>query len=132
MMQVMRSIDKWDRLGRTGVYDLLTTGRTDESGAFVPGCGIHPAQAGAICAFVGQDFGVGIEGMEKWFGRIGSRFHLMIRLEETVTTDGTTAWDRLLAMPVNEDDTWSDGRRPANIGWALDDIIILLSKTETK
>ena len=39
-IRVFRAIDKFDRLGINGVYDLLTRGRMDESGDFTEGCGL--------------------------------------------------------------------------------------------
>ncbi len=43
-LDVMRQIDKLDKVGADGVRELLTDGRRDESGAFIPGVGL-PAQA---------------------------------------------------------------------------------------
>ena len=39
-LKVMRAIDKLDRLGPNGVFQLLTTGRKDESGDFTKGAGL--------------------------------------------------------------------------------------------
>ncbi len=41
----MRAIDKIDRLGNSGVEQLLTTGRKDESGDFTGGAGLEHLQA---------------------------------------------------------------------------------------
>src|ERR1700754_4784155 len=41
-LTVLRAIDKLDRLGASGVFELLTTGRKDESGDFTPGAGLSP------------------------------------------------------------------------------------------
>ena len=49
---VLRAIDKLDRLGVTGVRDLLGAGRKDESGAFTEGAGLTPAQADVILSFL--------------------------------------------------------------------------------
>lgn len=104
--QVLRSIDKYDRLGRVGVYELLTTGRTDESSHFMPGCGLNPLEALAILRFIET-------GAPKQMDLVASRFDMMIALEETVVdeTTGRTAWDVLLDM------------KPENIAWALDDLV---------
>ncbi len=42
---VLRSLDKFDKFGETGVLLLLTTGRKDESGDFTKGVGLTSAQA---------------------------------------------------------------------------------------
>ena len=41
-LQVLRSIDKLDRLGEAGVEALLGEGREDDSGAFTEGAGLSP------------------------------------------------------------------------------------------
>ncbi len=49
---VLRAIDKMDRLGESGVRDLLGEGRKDESGDFTKGAGLSAEQIGKIIAFV--------------------------------------------------------------------------------
>jgi histidyl-tRNA synthetase len=44
-LKVLRAIDKKDRLGSSGVEQLLLQGRDDESGDFTPGADLHPNQA---------------------------------------------------------------------------------------
>ena len=44
---VLRQIDKFDKVGRDGVLALLTTGRRDDSGAQIEGVGLTEAQARA-------------------------------------------------------------------------------------
>jgi histidyl-tRNA synthetase len=50
---VLRAIDKFDRLGAGGVYELLTKGRKDESGDFTGGANLDTAQADTIMRFLG-------------------------------------------------------------------------------
>ena len=45
---VLRAIDKLDRLGPDGVYDLLGSGRKDESGDFTKGAGLDAGQIAPI------------------------------------------------------------------------------------
>ncbi len=40
-LRVLRALDKLDRLGPAGVYELLGAGRRDESGDFTPGAGLE-------------------------------------------------------------------------------------------
>lgn len=49
---VLRTIDKFDKVGEVGVRELLTTGRTDASGAEIEGVGLEPAQAEPVIAFL--------------------------------------------------------------------------------
>lgn len=49
---VLRTIDKFDKVGEVGVRELLTTGRKDASGAEIEGVGLDPAQAGPVIAFL--------------------------------------------------------------------------------
>ena len=50
-LQVLRSIDKLDRLGPDGVEALLGEGREDDSGAYVEGAGLDPAAIRAVLGF---------------------------------------------------------------------------------
>jgi histidyl-tRNA synthetase len=45
---VMRTMDKFDKVGTKGVLDLLGEGRMDESGDFTKGAGLTREQAGSI------------------------------------------------------------------------------------
>ncbi|WP_265501684.1 histidine--tRNA ligase [Paracoccus beibuensis] len=49
---VLRQIDKFDKVGRDGVLALLTVGRTDDSGARIEGVGLSEAQAAPVLAFL--------------------------------------------------------------------------------
>jgi histidyl-tRNA synthetase len=49
---VLRTIDKFDKVGEQGVRQLLTTGRKDESGAEIEGVGLRPEQADPVIAFL--------------------------------------------------------------------------------
>jgi histidyl-tRNA synthetase len=46
---VLRAMDKFDKFGLDGVYQLLRKGRKDESGDFTPGAGLADEDAQAIC-----------------------------------------------------------------------------------
>ncbi|NCQ24004.1 MAG: histidine--tRNA ligase [Rhodobacteraceae bacterium CG17_big_fil_post_rev_8_21_14_2_50_63_15] len=55
---ILRTIDKFDKVGANGVIELLTTGRKDQSGAFIDGVGLSEADARRIVDFMqskGQD-----------------------------------------------------------------------------
>ncbi|WP_371225334.1 histidine--tRNA ligase [Roseovarius sp. 2305UL8-3] len=49
---VLRTIDKFDKVGEAGVRELLTKGRLDVSGAFIDGVGLSDDQAGPVLAFL--------------------------------------------------------------------------------
>ncbi len=49
---VLRTIDKFDKIGEAGVRSLLTKGRLDKSGAFIDGVGLKPDQADGVIAFL--------------------------------------------------------------------------------
>ncbi|WP_120499214.1 histidine--tRNA ligase [Roseovarius sp. EL26] len=49
---VLRTIDKFDKVGTNGVRELLTKGRLDTSGAFIDGIGLSNDQAEPVLAFL--------------------------------------------------------------------------------
>ncbi|MCH2093951.1 MAG: histidine--tRNA ligase [Rhodobacteraceae bacterium] len=49
---VLRTIDKFDKVGEGGVRDLLGKGRLDASGAYIDGVGLSDAQADPVVAFL--------------------------------------------------------------------------------
>ncbi len=49
---VLRTIDKFDKVGPGGVRELLTTGRKDASGAFIDGVGLGNDVADTVLAFM--------------------------------------------------------------------------------
>lgn len=51
-LEVLRAVDKLDRLGLDGVTDLLGAGRRDPSGDFTKGAGLDDRQIGFVRAFV--------------------------------------------------------------------------------
>ncbi|WP_457646228.1 histidine--tRNA ligase [Profundibacter sp.] len=49
---VLRTIDKFDKVGETGVRELLGKGRLDASGAYIDGVGLSADQAEPVIAFL--------------------------------------------------------------------------------
>ncbi|ROU02459.1 histidine--tRNA ligase [Histidinibacterium lentulum] len=49
---VLRTIDKFDKVGEAGVRELLGKGRRDASGAYIDGVGLSAAQADPVLAFL--------------------------------------------------------------------------------
>jgi len=49
---VLRTIDKFDKVGEAGVRQLLGKGRLDASGAYIDGVGLSDAQAEPVIAFL--------------------------------------------------------------------------------
>ncbi|MBC7131851.1 MAG: histidine--tRNA ligase [Roseovarius sp.] len=49
---VLRTIDKFDKVGEAGVRELLGRGRLDASGAYIDGVGLSDAQAAPVLAFL--------------------------------------------------------------------------------
>lgn len=49
---ILRTIDKFDKVGEAGVRQLLSAGRKDDSGAFIQGVGLRPEQADPVIAFL--------------------------------------------------------------------------------
>ncbi|SDY37043.1 histidine--tRNA ligase [Citreimonas salinaria] len=77
---VLRTIDKFDKVGESGVRELLGKGRLDASGAYIDGVGLSDAQAEPVIGFltarqhdnsgfVEELFFAAMEGDLKKFGR---------------------------------------------------------------
>jgi len=49
---VLRTIDKFDKVGEAGVRELLGKGRLDASGAYIDGVGLAPEQADPVIRFL--------------------------------------------------------------------------------
>ncbi|MFO7757667.1 MAG: histidine--tRNA ligase, partial [Roseovarius sp.] len=49
---VLRTMDKFDKVGSEGVRQLLGAGRKDASGAFIEGVGLHEYQIDAVVSFL--------------------------------------------------------------------------------
>ena len=49
---ILRTIDKFDKVGEPGVRELLGKGRLDASGAYIEGVGLAPEQAEPVLAFL--------------------------------------------------------------------------------
>jgi hypothetical protein len=122
-VQVLRTIDKYDKIGEEGIEVLLQK-PLEEFGA-----NLDPIRAELITRFVavkGVNNSDTLDKMSKSLehcGKVMARVNLMAALDSIVDCGEKTAWDRLLETRRNDDETWTDGGRPANIGWALDDII---------
>ncbi|MDE1174809.1 MAG: histidine--tRNA ligase [Parvibaculaceae bacterium] len=78
-MTVLRSIDKFDKLGRFGVELLLGAGRKDESGDFTKGAGLEPGQIARVLDYVesglgavGSDAGDRKAVLEGWRAVVGA------------------------------------------------------------
>ena len=131
-IQVLREIDKLDKIGLDGVCAMLGNGLKDASGAFNKGVGLDPLQIGMVRLFLANSKGAtdvetiaNLKQTMSHLNKIKSRIDLMVALEDNIVNNvtGETSWDCLLAMPQNSDETWGDNSRPANIAWALDDMI---------
>jgi len=67
---IMRTIDKFDKVGEEGVLALLTSGRRDASGAFIDGVGLEPTNAQRIIQYLTQKSVVYDQGIN--VGRLAS------------------------------------------------------------
>ncbi len=111
-LQILRTLDKADRLPPFDVFDLLTRGRRDQSGDFTPGCDLTNSQAFFMTAFV----------FSQKQPQFAARLRMITALEEIVIDDaGRTAWDQVL-------DWFVDLPEPKNIAWIVDDLIAAVQK----
>lgn len=69
---VLRTIDKFDKVGEAGVRELLTKGRLDASGAFIDGVGLSEDQAEPVIAFLTSKADDATKTFENLRGAVGS------------------------------------------------------------
>ncbi|NQY59332.1 histidine--tRNA ligase [Cognatishimia sp.] len=69
---VLRTIDKFDKVGEAGVRELLTKGRLDASGAFIDGVGLSDDQAEPVIAFLTSKADDAAKTFENLRGAVGA------------------------------------------------------------
>jgi histidyl-tRNA synthetase len=99
---VLRAIDKLDRLGSDAVFELLTTGRKDESGDVAKGANLTSAQADNVMRFLGYSGAVSSSGQTKYvtdkqYGLSGGNDARLARLRTSVNF-GPTGVQGLLEL----------------------------------
>ncbi len=126
-LQTLRTIDKFDKIGRDGVVELLQKPEAEF------GANLMEWQANLIGEYLDMKGATNEETLAnlKTFlpraTRISNRFKLIAAMQMA------GKFDDFLALKTNADNTWKDGGRPENIAWALDDIAeSFASKEETK
>ncbi|WCR20009.1 histidine--tRNA ligase [Paracoccus alcaliphilus] len=95
---VLRQIDKFDKVGREGVLALLTEGRKDDSGAFIDGVGLSEAQAAPVLAFLTSKGDSNSETLDNLRAAVGGSGIGAEGVEELAQIAGMLA-----AMGVGED-----------------------------
>jgi hypothetical protein len=111
-LQVLRTLDKADRIEPEGIYDLLTIGRKDPSGSFIPGCGLSSSTAVVLIAFVNSTKNPNIL----------DRLLLITKLDEAMVSEGRTALDDFI-------DWYLTLPEPKNLACILDDIVTSLKES---
>lgn len=84
-LDVLRQIDKFDKVGKQGVLELLTDGRLDASGAFIPGVGLTLDAANRVILFLtakGADPSETIENLRAAVGGSSNGLEGVHELEE--------------------------------------------------
>lgn len=131
-LNVLRVIDKYDKVGVDGVIKLLSTGLEDSSGTFIVGLGLNQYQIHVITEFLstkGETNQETINNLYHLFCKLTAvemivkNDMVVSRLEVINILDDVGLLDWFVVMPVNSDNEWSPGNRPYNIGWAIDDLI---------
>ncbi len=92
---VMRTIDKYDKIGEDGVMQLLTTGRRDDSGAFIDGVGLDDKIAWPIVQYISQKSVPPTEESADRFGSINARRIASMRQSVRDSVEGNQGVDEL-------------------------------------
>ncbi|MCF3595716.1 histidine--tRNA ligase [Rhodobacteraceae bacterium LMO-12] len=82
---VLRTIDKFDKVGEAGVRELLGKGRLDASGAYIDGVGLSDAQAEPVVRFLtskGADNGATLANLREAIGASAIGAEGVAELEE--------------------------------------------------
>ena len=95
---VLRTIDKFDKVGEEGVRQLLTTGRRDDSGAFIEGVGLTPDQAAPVLAFLTSKGADNAETLDNLRAAVGASLTGLEGVDELAQIA-----QMLAAMGVGED-----------------------------
>ncbi len=69
---VLRTIDKFDKVGESGVRELLGKGRLDASGAYIDGVGLSDDQAAPVLAFLTSKGGDAVETLTNLRAAVGA------------------------------------------------------------
>jgi histidyl-tRNA synthetase len=69
---VLRTIDKFDKVGESGVLELLTKGRLDASGAYIDGVGLSDDEAAPIMKFLTSKSNTTEQTIENLYRAVGS------------------------------------------------------------
>jgi len=69
---VLRTIDKFDKVGEAGVRELLGKGRLDASGAYIDGVGLSEEQAAPVLAFLTSKGATGAETVASLRAAVGT------------------------------------------------------------
>lgn len=132
-IQALRCIDKADKIGIPAVTELLQKPEHEF------GAGLDSIRAGMVGLFLtskGEDNEKTLANLQDLLSRrlpeIRTRLGMLIELERNSGDGQETALDRLLSLSPNDDETWNNGGRPKNIGWALDDLVEALHSAFTE
>jgi histidyl-tRNA synthetase len=101
---VLRTIDKFDKVGEAGVRELLGKGRLDASGAYIDGVGLSDEQAAPVLAFLtsmGRDTAETLANLRGAVGTSGIGGQGVTELEEIATLLAVQGYgpDRIVIDP---------------------------------
>lgn len=86
---VLRTIDKFDKVGEAGVRDLLGQGRLDASGAYIDGVGLSDTQAAPVIAFLTSKGGTAAETIGNLRAAVG---------DSAVGSDGVAELEQIATL----------------------------------
>ncbi|WP_439111650.1 histidine--tRNA ligase [Lentibacter sp.] len=86
---VLRTIDKFDKVGEEGVRQLLGKGRLDASGAYIDGIGLTDAQAAPVVTFLTSKGASNAETLANLRGAVG---------ESAIGAEGVSELEEMAAL----------------------------------
>ncbi|WP_439559849.1 histidine--tRNA ligase [Roseinatronobacter sp.] len=102
---ILRTIDKFDKVGARGVLELLTIGRKDQSGALIDGVGLTDSQAQAVIDFLtcrGANNAITIKRLTESVGESGIGAEGIAELEDIASLLEAQGYgpDRIIIDPT--------------------------------
>ncbi|KPP86104.1 MAG: histidine--tRNA ligase [Rhodobacteraceae bacterium HLUCCO07] len=102
---VLRTIDKFDKVGEAGVRELLGKGRLDASGAYIDGVGLSEDHVNVVVKFLSART-TALDDIERGVIKANPGFLTLSIFDGSETTDARAVFDRIQELMESETGRW--------------------------